>query len=128
MFTPLEVPDEPPPVAIKHLDALRSTRTDMHEFPSLTRIDDCWTGHGGDKKTVHTGPGGRPAPWTGETWFETIAPRHPDWKQVFISGQIVKQTSMTPRPNTIFPHTWNRANVDEKKRYTIESTRVKKSR
>ena len=36
-FSPLEVPDEPPPVAIKHLDVMRSTRTDLHEFPKLTR-------------------------------------------------------------------------------------------
>ena len=67
MFTPLEVPDEPPPVDIKHIDVMRSTRTDLHEFPSLLRIDDCWTGHDGDKKNVHIGPGGIPTPWTGET-------------------------------------------------------------
>ena len=35
---------------------------------------------------------------------------------------------MTPRPNTIFPHTWNHASAGEKKEYVAESTRVNKNR
>lgn len=107
---------------------MRSTRTDLHEFPALTRIDGCWTGHDGDKKNVHLGPGGTPVSWTGETWFQTIAPKHPDRRQIFIGGQIVQQTSATPRPNTVLPLAWNMAGADMKKKYLADSRIENKNR
>jgi hypothetical protein len=128
LFSPLEVPDDPPPVDIKHLDVMRSTMTNLYEVPRLKRIDDCWTGHEGDKKIVHLGPGGSPTKWTGETWFETVAPRHTDWRQMFITGQIVQQTLTTQRPDLIFPHEWNMASPELKKQYVRDSKKENKTR
>jgi hypothetical protein len=128
LFSPLEVPDDPPPVDIKHIDVMRSTRTNLYEFPSLKRIDDCWTGHEGDKKILHLGSGGTPTKWTGETWFETVAPKHPDWRQIFIGPQIVQQTLRTQCPDLILPHEWNMASPEIKKTYIRDSKKENKNR
>ena len=87
----------------------------MHEYPKLVSMEDTWTGHDSDMSVVHIGKGGVPTKWTGETWFEQVAPQHPDKKFVFILGQLVRQTSTTTRPSDVLPVTWWAQSTAQKK-------------
>lgn len=103
-------------VSIKHLDVMRKTVTDLHEFQQLREIKDCWTGHYSDTKPLLT-HNGQDVQWTGAAWFEIIAPlKTQKPKQEWVDGWIVNKKAGTDRPCNIASATWHQTSPPAKKR------------
>ena len=53
LFSPLDVPEVPPPIDARRLEVLRSTkpRFSWQQWPEMQLVEDCWTGHASSKSS-----------------------------------------------------------------------------
>ena len=54
LFTPLEVPEDPPPIDTKYIEVLRTTkpRFSGQQWPTMELVEDCWTARPSDAKPL----------------------------------------------------------------------------
>ena len=79
LFSPLEVPDDLPPIDSIHLEVSRTTKPIFsgQQWPTMELIEDCWTGRPSDARPLLKPDDGSTLSWTGETIFERVLPAPP---------------------------------------------------
>ena len=107
LFTPLEVPNEPPPIAINNIEVLRTTKPRFSgtQWPTMEIIEDCWTARPSDAKPLLAPSDGSTLTWTGETVFERVLPKPPKGK-VWCGTELVRHRAGTRRAQDIHPLHW----------------------
>ena len=90
LFSPLDVPEDPPPIDVKHVDVLRVTKPLFagHQWPEMDLIEDAWSGNASDAKSLNDPGDGSTLTWTGETLFERVRPDPPKGK-AWCMGELV---------------------------------------
>ena len=96
LFTPLEVPEDPPPIALQHIEVLRTTkpRFSGQPWPTMELVEDCWKARPSDAKPLLSPSDGSTLTWTGETVFERVLPKPPKGK-AWCGTQLVRYRSGT---------------------------------
>ena len=108
VFSPSDVPEDPPPIDAKHLEVLRQTkpRFSGQQWPEMELVEDCWTGHASsDAKSLLNPVDGSPLTWTGETIFERVLPAPPRSK-IWCGGELVRAKTGSKRAPDVHPLHW----------------------
>ena len=92
LFSPLDVPNDPPPIDVQHIEVLRTTKPLFAgtQWPEMNVVEDAWSGNPSDAKSLQNPGGDSTLTWTGETCFERIRPPPP--KGNMVHGRISQRT------------------------------------
>ena len=82
LFSPLDVPDDLPPIDVKNTVVLRATKPLLAgtQWPDMATVEDAWSGNPSDAKSLQNPSDGSTLTWTGETLFERVMPKPPKGK------------------------------------------------
>ena len=107
LFSPLDVPDDPPPIAAENIEVLRITKPIFSgtPWPGMDTIEDCWMGRAHDAKPLTNPLSGKTLTWTGETLFGRVLPKAPKGK-AWCNGELVRVRRGTQRAPDIHPLHW----------------------
>ena len=69
LFSPVEVPDDPPPIDVKNIEVLRTTKPLFAgmQWPEMNVLEDAWSGNPSDARSLQSPSDGSTLTWTGET-------------------------------------------------------------
>ena len=107
LFAPQQVPEDEPPISIRHIEVSRTTNPTFagERWPGLETIEDAWCGHASDAKLLRNPVDGSTLTWTGETHFGRVLPEPPrgsEWCQ----GTLVESRAGSKRSKDIHPLQW----------------------
>ena len=108
LFSPLDVPDDPPPIEAKFIEVLRTTKPlfSGHQWPEMETIEDCWTGRSqSDAKSLRNPVDDSTLTWTGETIFERVLPKPPKGK-AWCGHELVRTRAGSKRALDVHPLHW----------------------
>ena len=79
LFSPLDVPDDPPLIDAKNIEVLRTTKPLFAgtQWREMNVIEDAWSGNPSDAKSLQNPSDDSTLPWIEETCFERIRPQPP---------------------------------------------------
>jgi len=125
LFSPLDVPDDPPPIDVKNIEVLRTTKPVFSgtQWPEMETIEDAWSGNASDARILQTPDDGSTLTWTGETLFERVMPQPPKGK-AWCMGELVNIRRGTKRADDVHPLQWwllsESARIDAAKSWKIK--------
>ncbi len=107
LFSPLDCPDEPPPIPIRNIEVLRTTKPRFSgtPWPEMATVKDCWMARPSDAKSLLNPVDGSTLTWTGETLFERVMPTAPKGK-TWIGGELVRVRKGSQRAGDVHPLQW----------------------
>jgi hypothetical protein len=107
LFSPLEVPEDPPPIELKHIEVLRVTkpRFSGQQWPKMELVEDCWVARPSDAKPLLNPLDGSTLTWTGETVFERVLPIAPKGK-VWCGTELARARAVPQRAQDVHPLHW----------------------
>ena len=107
LFSPVEVPDDPPPIDIKNIEVLRTTKPLFAsiQWPEMNVLEDAWSGNPSDARSLQSPSDGSTLTWTGETCFERVRPPPPKGK-TWCMGDLVNVRRGTQRADDVHPLQW----------------------
>ena len=95
----INVPSENPPVPIKFIDCMRTTRTDIDSMAE-GQIEDVWGVNSKEEDELTES-------WTGRTIFTILKPRPAKRTDEWISGRLTRRTENSTRTPRIWPEVWH---------------------
>ena len=107
-FSPLDVPDDPPPIDVTHIEVLRVTNPRLagEVWPEYDCIEDCWAGRPSDARSLSEPSQRSDSPtWTGETLFGRVMPKAPKGK-AWCNGEPIRVRKGSKRSPDIHPLVW----------------------
>ena len=107
LFSPLDCPDDPPPIDAKHIEVLRTTKPLFAgmQWPEMAIVEDAWSGNPSDAVSLRNPSDGSTLTWTGETCFERVRPPPPKGK-AWCMGELVNVRRGTQRADDVHPLQW----------------------
>ena len=71
LFSPMDCPEDPPPIPLESIEVLRTTKPQFSgtPWPDMETVQDCWMGRPHDAKSLLHPLDGTTLTWTGETLF-----------------------------------------------------------
>ena len=107
LFSPLDVPDDPPLIDAKNIEVLRTTKPLFAgtQWLEMNVIEDAWSGNPSDAKSLQSPSDDSTLSWTGETCFERIRPQPPKGK-TWCMGELVNVRRGTQRADDVHPLQW----------------------
>ena len=107
LFSPLDVPDDPPPIDVKNIEVLRITKPVFagETWPKYDCVEDCWCGRPSDARSLQNPVSGATLTWTGETLFGRVMPKAPKGK-AWCNGDLVCARRGSKRPPDVHPLVW----------------------
>ena len=107
LFSPVDVPNDPPPIDVRHIEVLRTTKPPFAgtQWPDMNVIEDAWSGNPSDARSLHNPGDGSTLTWTGETCFERVRPPPPKGK-TWCMGELVNVRRGTQRADDVHPLQW----------------------
>ena len=107
LFGALDVPDDPPPNDVKHIEVLRVTnpRFARDSWPKYDCVEDCSGGRPSDAKSLQNPLSGATLTWTGETLFGRVMPKAPKGK-AWYNGGLVRVRRGSKRSSDVHPLVW----------------------
>ena len=107
LFSPLDCPDEPPPIPIRNIEVLRTTKPRFSgtTWPDMATVEDCWMARPSDAKSLPNPVDGSTLTWTGETLFERVMLTAPKGK-AWIGGELVRVRRGSKRAGDVHPLQW----------------------
>ena len=107
LFSPLDLPDDPPPIDAANIEVLRVTTPLFagDQWPEMAILEDAWSGNISDAKTLRHPVDGSTLTWTGETLFERVRPPPPQGK-AWCMGELVNIRRGTQRADDVHLLQW----------------------
>ena len=107
LSSPLDVPDDPPPIDVKSIEVLRITKPIFSggTWPEMNTVEDCWMGRAHDAKSLLDPSNGSTLTWTGETIFQRVYPKAPKGK-AWCNGELIRTRRGSKRTPDIHPLHW----------------------
>ena len=104
LFSPLDLPENPPPIDATNIEVLRATKPLFagDQWPETATPEDAWSGNPSDAKTLRHPVDGSTLTWTEETLFERAMPPPPQGK-AWCTGELVNIRRGTNRADDVHP-------------------------
>ena len=107
LFSPLDCPEDLPPIPLESIEVLRATKPEFSgtPWPDMETVEDCWMGRAHDAKSLLNPVDRTTLTWTGETLFERVMPKAPKGK-AWLGGELIRIRRGSQRADDVHPLQW----------------------